>query len=200
MIHRDRQQLRQFIRIKRQQLSVIEQQQASEQLAAQLVSQLDSTVKQVAIYLANDGEIDPMPFIKMLWQCDIEVYLPVVHPFCPGYLLFLRYQVDSELINNKYGIPEPRLNVSTVCPVSELDVVYTPLVAFDHKGNRMGMGGGYYDRTLANHQNVITIGLAHDCQEVNQLPIERWDVPLNCIVTPNKIITATSNNMLQDEQ
>ena len=66
-----------------------------------------------------------------------------------------------------------------------------PLVAFDKQGNRLGMGGGFYDRTLArlheqNWQKPQLIGLAHECQKVDALPIESWDVPLKTIITPDK--------------
>ncbi len=93
---------------------------------------------------------------------------------------------------NRYGIFEPELNCSHICPVAELDFILTPLVAFDSQGNRLGMGGGYYDRTLAQIpdnavKKPVLIGIAHQCQEVDALPIASWDVPLDYIVTPERI-------------
>ena len=81
---------------------------------------------------------------------------------------------------NQFGIWEPKLNVQNVLPLNELDILFTPLVAFDKQGNRLGMGGGFYDRTLQNWQNksFIPVGLAHQCQQVENLPTEYWDVPL----------------------
>ena len=69
------------------------------------------------------------------------------------------------------------------------DVVLTPLVAFDEQGQRLGMGGGFYDRTLQNWQQygLQPVGYAHDCQGVEALPVEKWDVPLPAVVTPSKI-------------
>ncbi|MGJ8693716.1 MAG: 5-formyltetrahydrofolate cyclo-ligase [Thalassotalea sp.] len=141
----------------------------------------------IALYLPNDSELDTTPFIHWCWQQNIEVYLPVVHPFSPGYLLFFRYQQNTQMINNRFGIPEPKLNISTLALIDELDIIFTPLVAFDHSGNRLGMGGGFYDRTLANVNcgNTAIIGLAHDCQQVPLLPIEAWDIPLPEIITPS---------------
>lgn len=148
------------------------------------------SAKRVALYLANDGELNPMPSIKWLWQQDIEVYIPVLHSFSKGQLLFLHLTPDTKLVTNKYGISEPKLNVQNICPVTELDIIFTPLVAFDEQGHRLGMGGGYYDRTLAPFQSSykpLAIGLAFDEQRLDKIPVESWDMPLQKIVTPSKI-------------
>lgn len=92
---------------------------------------------------------------------------------------------------NRYQILEPTLDVRAVKPVNKLDIICTPLVAFDNSGQRLGMGGGYYDRTLSqwhqHKQGPYPLGLAHDCQHVEQLPSEQWDVPLPKIITPSKL-------------
>jgi 5-formyltetrahydrofolate cyclo-ligase len=92
---------------------------------------------------------------------------------------------------NKFGILEPKLDQTLVKPVKELDLICTPLVAFDSHGHRLGMGGGYYDRTLAHWfktgEGAQPMGLAHDCQHVEQLPTEAWDIPLPKIITPSQI-------------
>lgn len=183
-------QLRRLIRHRRQSLSDQQQHDYAQALALTLTSTLTPNIKRVALYLANDGEIDPQPFINSCWANNIDVYLPVLHPFCAGNLLFLRYQKNTTMIINKYGIHEPKLDVTLVSPVSELDIIFTPLVAFDNKGNRMGMGGGYYDRTLSANPSVKTIGLAHDCQQVDALVTQPWDMPLDKIMTPTQCITA----------
>ena len=69
-------------------------------------------------------------------------------------------------------------------PLNELDIIFTPLVAFDRQGNRLGMGGGFYDRTLQQWQqkSFIPVGLAHQCQQVEKLPVETWDIPLERIL------------------
>lgn len=185
-----RSQIRQHTRHLRHQLSPVQQQQASLLLVEQCLSHPKLQAAQhIALYLANDGELNPLPLINKLWQQGKSVYLPVLHPFNAGHLLFLHYQPQSTMVNNKYGISEPKLDVTKVCPVAKLDIILTPLVAFDRSGNRMGMGGGYYDRTLANviDQKPYAMGLAHDCQLVSQLPIEAWDIPLAEIITPTRI-------------
>lgn len=83
---------------------------------------------------------------------------------------------------NRLKIHEPKLDVRDVLPLSRLDVLITPLVAFDEYGQRLGMGGGFYDRTLQNwqHYKMQPVGYAHDCQLVEKLPVEEWDIPLPC--------------------
>ncbi|TBL61683.1 5-formyltetrahydrofolate cyclo-ligase [Hafnia alvei] len=146
----------------------------------------------VSLFLSFDGELNTRPLIERLWQAGKSVYLPVLHPFSRGNLLFLRYSAESEMVLNHFGIEEPRLNVQQVLPVSRLDIIFTPLVAFDATGQRLGMGGGFYDRTLQDWESAYAqqcgpypIGLAHDCQRVDALPVQEWDVPLPEIITPS---------------
>ncbi|MCO4312970.1 5-formyltetrahydrofolate cyclo-ligase [Pectobacterium versatile] len=185
-----RQQIRQAVRQQRRLLTPEQQsrfaQQASERVIAHpKIIRADS----VAVFLSFDGELDTHPLIQQLWQQEKRVYLPVLHPFRAGYLLFLRYAPDTELVRNRLKIMEPRLDVRQVLPLPQLDVLLTPLVAFDHQGQRLGMGGGFYDRTL-QYRNYTSrgpypIGLAHDCQQVDALPVESWDIPLPEIITPS---------------
>jgi len=148
--------------------------------------------KHIAIYFSNDGELDTSLLINELWKRNHTLYLPVIHPFNGATLLFQRYEKNSPMKANRYGILEPKLNCSQICPLTDLDYLLMPLVAFDNQGNRLGMGGGFYDKTLAqlhqgNWQKPQLIGLAHSCQKVDALPIESWDVPLKTIITPDKI-------------
>ncbi len=148
-----------------------------------------ATAQRVALFLSVDGEIDTQPLIKALWQQGRELFLPVLHPFSHGQLLFLRYTPTTALIINRFQIPEPPLDVRTVLPLAQLDALIVPLVAFDAQGQRLGMGGGFYDRTLMHWQryNFTPIGYAHDCQQMGTLPAERWDIPLPAIVTPSRL-------------
>jgi len=186
---KERSQIRKIVRARRNALSNVEQLQMGIALKERLSANKKlQQATRVAIYLSNDGELSTAQFIDWCWQQQKEVYLPVVHPFSPGNLLFLRYKKDTELVSNVYGILEPKLDVASVCPLAALDVICTPLVAFDKSGARLGMGGGYYDRSLAKWQEtkLYPIGLAHDCQLVEQVPTESWDIPLPEIVTPSE--------------
>ena len=180
-----RNQLRQQIRKTRANLTALQQQQAEDSITQQALALIEAqNAQHIALYVSFDGEISTEKLIKTLWAQDKHVYLPVLHPFNSNHLLFLRYLPDTPMLKNKFGIWEPKLNVQNVLPLDELDILFTPLVAFDKQGNRLGMGGGFYDRTLQNWQNVsfIPVGLAHQCQQVEQLPTEAWDVPLHRIL------------------
>ena len=180
-----RNQLRQQIRKTRANLTALQQQQAEDSITQQALALIEErNAQHIALYVSFDGEISTDKLIKTLWAQDKHVYLPVLHPFNPNHLLFLRYLPDTSMLKNKFGIWEPKLNVQNVLPLDELDILFTPLVAFDKQGNRLGMGGGFYDRALQNWQNAsfIPVGLAHQCQQVEQLPTEAWDVPLHQIL------------------
>ena len=180
-----RNQLRQQIRKTRANLTALQQQQAEDSITQQALAFIEErNAQHIALYVSFDGEISTDKLIKTLWAQDKHVYLPVLHPFNPNHLLFLRYLPDTLMLKNKFGIWEPKLNVQNVLPLDELDILFTPLVAFDKQGNRLGMGGGFYDRTLQHWRNssFIPVGLAHQCQQVEQLPTEAWDVPLHQIL------------------
>ena len=180
-----RNQLRQQIRKTRANLTALQQQQAEDSITQQALALIEErNAQHIALYISFDGEISTEKLIKILWMQGKQVYLPVLHPFNPNHLLFLRYLPETPMLKNKFGILEPKLNVQNVLPLKELDILFTPLVAFDKQGNRLGMGGGFYDRTLQNWRNssFIPVGLAHQCQQVEQLPTEVWDVPLHQIL------------------
>ena len=171
-----------------------------------LTSKLFEHSKRVAVYISQFGELNTHELIEYLWSQEIKVYVPVLHPFCKGYLVFIRYKRNSAMVTNKYGILEPTLDVNAICPHNALDIIFTPLVAFDERGNRLGMGGGYYDRTLQNLQSpnhcevsyssnsqTRVIGLAHDVQKTVSLPCEVWDIPLPEVLTPSQFYCFNGN-------
>lgn len=176
-----RQQIRRQIRKTRANLTALQQQRAAQFITEQALKLIKTRqAENIALYFSFDGEISTQPLIEALWAQNKKVFLPVLHPFAKHHLLFLRYLPDTPMVQNHFGIWEPKLNVKNVLPLNELDILFTPLVAFDKQGNRLGMGGGFYDRTLQDWQqkHFIPVGLAHACQRVEQLPIEHWDVPL----------------------
>lgn len=196
--------IRETLRAKRKSLTTTFQKEAAEALLLRLKNDIAvKEAKHIALYLANNGELDLKPFIRWCWQQNKHIYLPVVHPFSKGNLLFLRYTPQSTMVINRYNIEEPKLDVREIKPIQQLDVMLTPLVAFDSTGARIGMGGGYYDRTLAKwyehylkhkesaqekQYSPSIIGIAHDCQQITKVPPEAWDIPLPKIITPTRTI------------
>ncbi len=140
--------------------------------------------RHIAAYVANDGEIDTRPVIEAAWRDGKSVYLPVLQP--GSTLAFARHTDAAPLRENRYGIPEPR--TGDTIATGALDVVLVPLVAFDDELFRIGMGGGYYDRTFAAlRQPGVSrprlVGLAFEFQRVESITPATWDVPLWRVVT-----------------
>lgn len=186
----NRVQLRKLLRSKRRSLSSSQQIQAAQQLYQQLAQhQLFRRAQHVAFYLASDGEIDPALLMREAWRRGKHVYLPVLARWPKTTMLFQRVRPIQQWEKNRFGILQPRWCVADQRSIWALDAVFLPLVGFDQQGGRLGMGGGFYDRCFAQlHQrNHLTtpqrIGLAHACQQVEQLPVASWDVPLHAVVT-----------------
>lgn len=181
--------MRHHLRARRRQLSPRQQQLAAIRLARTLNRQQTiCKARHVAVYLPNDGEIDPSVFVRQARKRGVRFYLPVLHPVHPGQLTFQPWQPDTRLRPNRFGIPEPRFRSNRVRPPWTLDLVLLPLVGFDTEGGRLGMGGGFYDRTFAFIRQrpcpaPQLLGLAHDIQKVEKLPVESWDIPLDGIAT-----------------
>lgn len=186
----DRHALRQHVRHLRRALTEEQQVQAAALLAGHAVNFAPlANARHIALFLSVDGEINTRPLIAKLWQQKKQIYLPVLHPFAAGHLLFLRYTPETVLTPNKLRIPEPPLDIRSLITLDQLDVMMVPLVAFDSSGQRLGMGGGFYDRTLQNwrQHRFLPVGVAHDCQQVEQLPTAEWDVPLPAVLTPSRL-------------
>ncbi len=182
----DKKTLRRDMRARRRALSPAERTTAAERLARQAIrSPLLMHARRVAVYLAFDGELDPQPLCDRLRARGVELYLPVIAPLPPLRLWFRRWDAGAPLRANRYGIPEP---VNTPRLAShQLDVVLTPLTAFDASGGRLGMGAGFYDRTFAamrwRGSRPHLAGIAYRWQEVGKVPMDHHDLPLPTIWT-----------------
>ncbi|MCG2579537.1 MAG: 5-formyltetrahydrofolate cyclo-ligase [Marinobacter sp.] len=189
---RSRSALRKALRYERRSLNPEQQQRAAENLALNLLGNPDlHRARHIAVYLPNDGEIDPHTYMSAARRKGIRFYLPVLHPIHQGRLVFSPYYDGVQLVANRFGIPEPPFHAGTRRPPWALDAVLFPLVGFDESGGRLGMGGGFYDRTFAFTRlrprlAPKLIGIAHDFQKVPELPVEPWDVPLHSVVTDRR--------------
>ncbi|MCU1717977.1 5-formyltetrahydrofolate cyclo-ligase [Pseudomonas sp. 5P_3.1_Bac2] len=185
-----RAQLRRQLRAQRRALSPSAQRQAAQKLYRQLAQHpLFRRARHIALYLANDGEIDPHLLLRAAQKRGKATYLPLLNRWPRTHMAFQRIRPGERLQANRFGILEPRPNRAQQRPVWSLDLVLLPLVGFDRHGGRLGMGGGFYDRSLAyrsrrkNWQKPTLLGLAHECQQVPHLAMASWDVPLQGTVT-----------------
>ena len=183
----ERRALRREIRRRRRALSVSERRAAARGLAKRLAgSRWFVNSRTVAVYLSNDGEIDLSLLVKRAWAMGKRTYLPRL--FGPR-LWFLPFHARSVLARNRFSIPEPVAPARQRIRPMFLDLVLFPLVAFDGRGNRLGMGAGYYDKTFEAARRRDTwpgpkrIGVAYEVQRVDSLPAAHWDIPLDAIVT-----------------
>lgn len=135
----------------------------------------------VAFYWPVNGEIDVRPLLKKAWSQGKTCYLPVIEG---ERLVFARYMPASPMALNKFGIPEPASG-DRVLP-QRMDLVLVPLVAFDQHSHRIGMGGGFYDKTFARdkcRRHIPLMGVAHRYQLVHGIVPEHWDVKLDQVIT-----------------
>ncbi len=150
--------------------------------------------KSIAAYLAADGEIDAEHLIYHAWRSHKQVYLPVLSPFADR-LYFAPFKPGCKIKYNRFNIAEPDVHPRDWKKASQLDLILMPLVGFDNEGNRLGMGGGFYDRSLAFTRYHSTphrpslVGLAHQLQQVGQLPHQPHDVPMQMIVTERMVVS-----------
>jgi 5-formyltetrahydrofolate cyclo-ligase len=135
----------------------------------------------VAVYLANNEEVDIDNFIAWLLKRGTPVYAPRNEGFAP---------LDNleNVAPGNFGVREPQ-NAAVLVPqlVPQDTVFLVPGLAFDKHGGRLGFGGGWYDRALADFQHSLKIGIAFDCQMVDEVPCEAHDVKMDVIVTPSAV-------------
>ena len=182
--------LRRQLRQARRQLSPTQQRLAARDLYRQLAQHpVFRRARHIAFYLPNDGEIDPRPLMLEAQRRGKATYLPVLNAWPRTRMVFQRLMPNERLAPNRFGIAEPALRPNRQRRIWTLDLVLMPLVGFDEDGGRLGMGGGFYDRSLAyrgrrkNGHKPTLLGLAHECQKVDRLPLEPWDVSLQATVT-----------------
>lgn len=190
--------LRQTLRSQRRALSASERHHAAVSTAqrAAMLSYFQHA-QHLALYLAFDGELDPAPLVRKAWDMGKQVYLPVLRH--KQALRFVHYHAQTPMQPNRFGIPEPVLDEQVqMLEPQQLDLVFTPLVGFDLQGTRIGMGGGFYDRSFAfrlnpHHQpRPRLVGLAYELQRCPTLARQDWDVPLDAVITEAQSYSITA--------
>ena len=176
--------LRRELRQRRRDLPAKARIAAADGLAAQLLAlPLLPAQGYVAGYWALDGEIALHSFQLKLPQ-GLVWCLPVLHG---EELRFAPWRPGDALVSNRFGIPEPDISPSSALDAEAMALVLMPLVGFDARGARLGMGGGWYDRTFAFRKLAPApphlVGVGFDAQRVESLHTEEWDVLPDAICT-----------------
>ncbi|MFZ5593531.1 MAG: 5-formyltetrahydrofolate cyclo-ligase [Pseudomonadota bacterium] len=184
-----RSELRKLMRARRAALSETERDEAALSVAERIAAtNWFRRSRHIACYLPQNGELDPTPLMQRAWAMGKICYLPVLNTLHANRMWFVPYSAGDKLIPNRYGIPEPITSRHRLS-AHKLDLVLTPLVAFDAQGNRLGQGGGFYDQTFAflrhrrHWRKPRLIGIAYEFQRVARLQNHDWDVPLYAVAT-----------------
>lgn len=184
-----RRQLRRQFRQQRRSLTAGQRRRASHRFAPRLDQALGHRpTRHLALYLANDGELDLLPALDHRRFRPATTYLPRLDPVRRGHLQFRLWQRHHSMRPNNYGIAEPA-HAYRGRALWALDVILLPAVAFDDQGYRLGMGGGYYDRTLADlarrprRPRLVAVGYEFQRVGKGTLPVAPWDQPVDLTVT-----------------
>jgi len=170
----------------RNKLTTEYQSEASARISQHIFSlQRYQIAKQIALYSAFNKEVDLTLLKNHAKQENKHCYFPALAP--NKTLTFLRATDETPLVKNCFGILEPAPSHQQPIALDNLDIIFLPLVAFDDYGTRLGMGAGYYDRCLANNHTAFLVGVAYEFQHQIKIPRERWDVPMDVVITEQAI-------------
>ena len=168
---------------------------AAEAVAQHVLAHLPNTGGYLAGYWATGGEV-PLHILQLRLPADWVWCLPVVQP--DRQLLFAPWRADDALVTNRYGIPEPDIELGSCLAPDAMTVVLLPLLAYTRQGQRLGMGGGYYDASYAFRQQrpapPLLIGIGYACQELVTLDNQDWDVRLDALANENEWIDCSKGN------
>ncbi|MGY0505059.1 5-formyltetrahydrofolate cyclo-ligase [Luteimonas sp. e5] len=164
---------------------------AAEMVAQRLLELPDAPISgHVAGYWAMDGEL-PLHVWQLRLPAACVYCLPVLDTHAQ-ILRFAPWRPGDALVSNRYGIPEPEITPDTLLDAREMAMIALPLTGFDRHARRLGMGGGWYDRTLAFRSEQpappLAIGVGFDLQEVSEIVAEPWDIACDAIVTETRTL------------
>lgn len=190
--------LRQHLRLARRSLTAGQQRRHADAVAATLSGLMPfHNAARIGVYLAADGELDPSAVLHRARGRRKRFYGPVLRRRGDRKLWFLPHNPTEPRRLNRYRIPEPALRNGRLRLARQMDLLLVPLVGFDAQCHRIGMGGGYYDRTLSflrtrqHWQRPLLIGIAHECQRVEHLEPNPWDIGLDLVVTEKTVYSST---------
>jgi 5-formyltetrahydrofolate cyclo-ligase len=188
----DRDRLRREMRARRRSIPPREQARAARQIArAANRCRLLRPGRRIAVYLRHGAEADLSWLIASARRRGCTLYLPVINDYRASRMAFHRFDRSTALRPNRYGILEPTQRAPI--PVTQLDVVFAPLLAFDERGSRLGSGAGFYDRALRRlradrrWRRPRVIGVGYELQRARDLDPAPWDVPLDAVLTEKNL-------------
>jgi 5-formyltetrahydrofolate cyclo-ligase len=161
----------------------IEQRDAAALLCSSVVAQAFDNAEIVAVYLPIGTEMGTAPIIDALDGLGIQIALPHVTSRTSK-LRFLAWRPGQTLAAGPFGLRQPVDQAAALIP----DVILTPLLGFDRNGNRIGYGAGHYDRAFAHYPQARRVGIGWSFQQVPQIPVDTWDMPLHAIATEREWI------------
>ena len=180
-LHRAKQRIRELLIQKRRMLAAEERCSLSESILSQLEKMtVFREAKTVLLYYPKNNEVDVLPLFKR-YKHDKTLLLPVTHR---DRMTAHPYEGNDKMHRGKFGIPEP----TTPEFQGKIDVIIVPAVAFDRAGNRLGRGGGYYDRFLKKQPHATLIGVGYDFQLVDEVPVRKHDQKVHRIILPSQTI------------
>jgi 5-formyltetrahydrofolate cyclo-ligase len=192
----DRSELRRQLRAQRAQLDARTRLSAAETLVATLEQLPEFLVDaRVAGYWAVAGEMPLHAAYASLRSREQQYFLPVVTT--ANDLQFAAWHAGADVQTNRYGIPEPVAAADALLGPAGLDLVLVPLLGFDRRGNRLGSGAGFYDRSFAflratqRPARPVLVGIGYHFQEVPQIAAKAWDVPLDFVATDRELIACS---------
>lgn len=180
-LHRAKQSLRELLIQKRRMMSAEERTAQSALILSQLEKMtVFQEAKTVLLYYPKNNEVDVLPLFKR-YKRDKVLLLPVTHR---RGMTANPYEGNDKMHRGKVGIPEP----TTPPYEGKIDLIIVPAVAFDKQGNRLGRGGGYYDRFLKKQSHATFIGVGYDFQLVDEVPVRQHDQKMHRIILPSQTI------------
>jgi 5-formyltetrahydrofolate cyclo-ligase len=188
--HLDKAALRRQLRARRKAIGVSLRQAAGRALVGlALRHRLLARGRRIGIYMPAKSEIDVLPLLNRALAMRAHCFLPIVPGQGRKKMWFSQMGERPAWVLNRYGIPEYRHPLAKRVRVQSLDLLFMPLLGFDARGYRLGMGGGYYDASLAylkrfrRWRRPRIVGVAFSLQELEKVPNDPWDIPLDAILT-----------------
>lgn len=190
-MHSTKHELREALKEDRFAIPLAEREKKSTDICSCLLDILDGC-SPVMVYVSKPPEVSTETLIAALIARGSRIIVPIIERETIS-LRFSYLEDPCVLVDSTFHVPEP---VGSEIPArpEEVTVAVIPVLGFDRKGNRLGYGAGYYDRFLAQHPKITTIGLAFACQETSDIPCDAHDVRMELVITENGICQCGGNN------